>query len=117
MKFEANILFVGVCCKQNMQLNDRKKWNRKHNSVMNNKGKVVSKDLGAVILLGWQNNAVLAVMEELFRIVRKESEDVAMVNYWNICWLLSCKKSAQQLWLIICFLINVTNFLYQYQLF
>lgn len=42
---------------------------------------MVSKDLGGVVLLGWQNNAVLAVMEELFRIVRKEGEDVAMVNY------------------------------------
>lgn len=41
----------------------------------------MSKDLGAVVLLGWQNNTVLAVMEELLRIVRREGEDVAMVNY------------------------------------
>lgn len=42
---------------------------------------MVSKDLGAGVLLEWRNNAVLAVMEELFRIVRKEGEDVVMVNY------------------------------------
>lgn len=103
MKPEAKILFVGVCRKQNMQLNDGKKWNRKHNSVINNKGRAVPKDLGAVVLLGWQNNAVFAVMEELLRTVREEGEDVAMENYWNVYWLLSCKKSAQQMWLIVYF--------------